>query len=435
MQNPGGTPNRSTTENLLINGVPLPTRPRILITEDELVIAADLQRRLVKLGYEVVGIAVSGDDALLQVEDRHPDLVLMDIMLQGEMDGIAAAAAIRSRKDIPLIFLTANSDQQTRDRAGETKPFSYLLKPYKDGDLKFSIEMALYHHSVAQQLREAREQLEAKVAARTAELAEANGALREQIAQQARTMQELRATKLAAQSANIAKSEFLASISHELLTPMNGILGMTDLLVESAKDDDQREYADIVKMSAETLLSLLKDLLDFSSIESGRMILSTSLCGIREQVESYLRPLAHRAKLKGIDLRSKFSNDVPDTAILDPDRLGQVVIQLVGNAIKFTEKGEVCLEVDQLSCTAGNTHLHFVVRDTGIGVPPEKRETLFEPFSVGDGSTRRRHSGVGLGLAIASNLVELMGGEIWYICPPSGGSEFHFTICARSAEV
>jgi signal transduction histidine kinase len=406
---------------------------KILITEDEFIVALDLQSRLQHLGYEVVGIASSGDDAILQVQDKHPDLVLMDIMLYGDMDGIEASKYIREHCDVPVIFLTANSDPATLERAGATHPFSCLLKPFKERELKFSVDMALYHHRTSRQLRAAHDELEQRVQERTAELAATNSALQTELQLHQNTLKMLRAAQAIAHDADLTKNEFLATISHELLTPMNGVLGMTELLREAAPTPLQRQYIDAVQLSGETLLTLINDMLDFSRIETGTMESPHTPFSLSHQLNSFLQPLRLRARAKSLQLSWTIAEDIPDLLVADPVHIGQVLINLVGNSIKFTESGRVDVTVKSLHLEQDRVELAFAVRDTGIGIPEDKQTAIFEPFVQADNSFSRRYGGAGLGLSIAKRLVKLMGGSLSIESKLGAGSLFQFNLWADVA--
>jgi len=361
------------------------TEPSILVVDDERIVSLDIQGALSRLGYRVAGCAATGAEAVALAASSSPDLVLMDIRLAGDMDGTEAAVNIAHVRDVPVVFLTAYSDEDTMRRALGASPFGYLIKPFEDRELRGAIELALTKHAAERDLKRARR---------------------------------------AAEEADHAKTAFLGTLSHELRTPMNGILGMAELLLLSDLDHDQRETVGHLKNCAQSFTGILNQLLDFSSLEAGVCDLGTQDFNLPEFIEGIAGSYRERAAQKKLEFVVS-TTGLPHTVVGAPNLIRQSLEHLLDNALAYTAKGCVRVAASAEPASAPDSlMLCLCVADTGCGIAADLLPLIFESFTQGEDFMTRRLGGLGLGLAMCRKVAECLGGSVGVESTAGLGSTF-----------
>lgn len=426
--------------------------PRILVVEDSPTQARKLGFILEDAGFEVQ-IAPDAERGFECLTQSSVDLVVSDLLLPGDsgFDLCRRMKADAAFRLIPIVVLTAQADPVNLLRGLEAGADGFLSKERQPAEIVSCIRRALARGAYSASgvvvpaasvsfldrqfsLTAGRDHLLDILLSAFEDVVQLNEQFKAEIVQRRKAEAELARARDAAEAANRAKSEFLANMSHEIRTPMNAIIGMTELVLDTPLNTEQREHLEIVSRSSDALLELINDILDFSKIEAGKVDLEETDFSLHESIGDTLATLILRAEEKQLELACRIDPAAPDVVTGDPSRLRQVLINLLGNAIKFTSKGEVVLSAEVESRTEREVCIHFRVTDTGVGIPPDKQQVIFEAFGQADSSTTRKFGGTGLGLTISSRLAELMGGRIRVESKVGLGSTFHFTTRFRVPE-
>ncbi|MBU3915101.1 response regulator [bacterium] len=392
----------------------------VLTIDDEILSRQSIADHLEDSGFSVLQ-AENGKTGLEIFRNEKPDIVLVDLRMPG-FDGLDVISAISTESpQIPLIVVSGTGVIQDVIDALRYGAWDFLVKPIADlAVLEHAVNKCLERADLLRENQLYRENLEEEVRIRTVDL-------------ERRTEETLKA-KEAAEQANQAKTSFLTTMSHELRTPMNGVLGMAQLALQTNLDDQQRYYIEVISQSGQALLDILNEILDLSRIEANKIELERVDFDLGESIENIVHLFSGSADTKGLQLNCRIPVHIPLKLIGDPNRLNQILSNLIANALKFTEQGEISLTINKLKESKTTVDLFFGVTDTGIGISQEKLDVIFQPFSQVDNSTTRKFGGTGLGLTIVKNLVELMGGVISVDSETGTGSTFWVTLPFQKQE-